>query len=133
MEVTLMFVSFESSPPQKICGNPMENQKEKLREPRGRYTLCLMWNEGNPKEVANCDVNGKKYIEKKEWSEEEVGLDSALPKTARRTNQKKKKKTIWRSSNRRKYFEKRKQNLAVRGSSNDNGFLVAFSLQLGRC
>ena len=72
----------------------MENQKEKLREPRRRYTLCVMWNEGNPKEVANCDVNGKKkYIEKKEWSEEEVGLDSALPKTARRTNQKKQKKT----------------------------------------
>ena len=40
----------------------MENQKEKLREPRRRYTLCVMWNEGNPKEVANCDVNGKKNI-----------------------------------------------------------------------
>ena len=95
----------------------MENQNEKPREPRRRYTLFMMWNEGNSKEADNCDVNAKNYIDK-EWSKEMVGLDSALLlKFA----------TIWGSSNRTKYYEKWKKNVAVRRSSNDNGFLARFS------
>ena len=75
-----------------------------------------MWNEGNPKEADNCDANVKKIIEK-EWSEEAVGLNSALLRTA----------TIWGISNRTKFYEKWKKNLAVRRSSIDNSFLARFS------
>ena len=75
-----------------------------------------MWIEGNPKAAGNRDVNAKKYI-KKEWSKEAVGLDSVLLKTA----------TIWGRSNRTKYYEKWKKDLAGRRSSNDNGFLARFS------
>ena len=94
----------------------MEKQKQKPREPQPRCKLCVMWNDGNPKEADNCDVNAKKYIEK-EWTKKAVGLDSALLKTA----------TISGSSNRTKYYEKWKKNFAVRRSSNDNGFLARFS------
>ena len=79
------------------------------------YAVCdVKWRQ--PKESDNCDVNAKKYIEK-EWSEEAVGLDPALLKTA----------TIWGSSNRTKYYKKWKKNLAVRRSSNDSGYLARFS------
>ena len=73
-----------------------------------------MWNEGLPKGAVNCDVNATKYIENKGRSKEAVGWDFALLKTA----------TIWGSSNSTKYHSKPKKNVAVRGESNDNGFLV---------
>ena len=73
--------------PWKTKGKNQESDRDDIR--------CVMWNEGNPKEADNRDVNAKKYI-KKEWSKEAVGLDSVLLKTA----------TTWGSSNRIKYYEK---------------------------
>ena len=43
----------------------MENQKEKPSELRRRYMLCVMWNEGVPKEAASCDVTVKKNADKR--------------------------------------------------------------------
>ena len=92
MEVRLMFVSVESSPPQKICGNPMENQKEKLREPRRRYTLCVMWNEGNPKEVANCGINGKNILRRRSEAKKRLVWTPLCQKLPEEQTKKKKKK-----------------------------------------
>ena len=51
----------------------MENQKEKPRELQQWYMLCVMWNEGTPKEVANCDATHKNIDKKSEAKKRLVG------------------------------------------------------------